>query len=71
MILDKGAVPVTDQNIDMKKVWQQDKDHYVHPWTDFSTFKEEGSLVVAGSDNVHIVDGDGSVIRTATAVSGL
>ena len=60
---------MTDQNIDMKKVWQQDKDHYIHPWTDFSTFKEEGSLVVADSDNVHIVDGDGK--RYMDGIGGL
>jgi len=60
---------VTDQNIDMKKVWQQDKDHYVHPWTDFSTFKEEGSLIVAESSNVHITDGDGN--RYMDGIGGL
>ncbi len=60
---------MTDQNIDMKKVWQQDKDHYVHPWTDFSTFKEEGSLIVAESSNVHITDGDGN--RYMDGIGGL
>ncbi len=47
-------------NIDMKKVWQQDKDHFVHPWTDFSTFKETGSMVLADSENVHVTDGEGN-----------
>lgn len=48
-----------NNNIDMKQVWQQDKDHYIHPWTDFSTFKETGSMVLADSDNVHVQDGEG------------
>ncbi|WP_370277538.1 aminotransferase [Pontibacterium sp.] len=48
-----------NKNIDMKQVWQQDKDHYIHPWTDFSTFKETGSMVLADSDNVHVQDGEG------------
>ena len=43
----------------MQTVWQQDKDHYIHPWTDFSSFHETGSLVVADSDNVYVRDGDG------------
>jgi hypothetical protein len=30
----------------MLNVWQQDRDHYIHPWTDFATFKETGSMVV-------------------------
>lgn len=46
-------------NIDMQQVWQQDKDHYIHPWTDFSTFKETGSMILADSDNVHVRDGEG------------
>lgn len=46
-------------NPDMQTVWQQDKDHYIHPWTDFSSFHETGSLVVADSDNVYVRDGDG------------
>lgn len=51
---------MSDNNkIDMKQVWQQDKDHYIHPWTDFSTFKETGSMVLADSDNVHVQDGEG------------
>lgn len=60
---------MTDQNIDMKKVWQQDKDHYMHPWTDYSTFKEEGSLIVTESSNVHITDGDGN--RYMDGIGGL
>ena len=25
---------------DTKDIWQKDKDHHIHPWTDFSTFKK-------------------------------
>ena len=45
------------KQVNMQDVWQQDKDHYIHPWTDFSTFKETGSMVLADSDNVHVKDG--------------
>ncbi len=47
------------KQVNMQEVWQQDKDHYIHPWTDFSTFKETGSMVLADSDNVHVQDGEG------------
>jgi len=57
------------KNIDMKQVWQQDKDHYVHPWTDFSTFKESGSMILADSDNVHVIDGEGR--RYLDGIGGL
>ncbi|MCG9555136.1 aminotransferase [Vibrio sp. Isolate31] len=46
-------------NTDMKKVWQQDRDHYIHPWTDFSIFKETGSMILAKGDKVHVQGGDG------------
>ncbi|WP_317929512.1 aminotransferase [Halioxenophilus sp. WMMB6] len=47
--------------IDMKDVWQKDIDHYIHPWTDFSTFKQEGSLILSDTDTdgVSVIDGDG------------
>jgi adenosylmethionine-8-amino-7-oxononanoate aminotransferase len=47
------------KQVNMQEVWQQDKDHYIHPWTDFSTFQETGSMVLADSDNVHVIDGEG------------
>ncbi|MYM61819.1 aminotransferase [Pseudomaricurvus sp. HS19] len=57
------------QPIDVKKVWQQDRDHYIHPWTDFSTFKETGSMVLTDSDNVHVQDGNGN--RYLDGIGGL
>ena len=57
------------ENVDMQQVWQQDIDHHIHPWTDFSTFKENGSMVLAGSDNVHVVDGEGR--RYLDGIGGL
>ncbi|TDO97961.1 aminotransferase [Marinomonas balearica] len=58
-----------NKSAEMYQVWQQDKDHYIHPWTDFSTFKETGSIVVEDSDNVHITDGDGN--RYLDGIGGL
>ena len=37
-------------NYDTQKIWEQDRDHQVHPWTDFATFKESGSLIVAEAE---------------------
>ncbi len=44
---------------DKQKIWQKDIDHYVHPWTDFSTFKDTGSLVVAEAEGAYVYDADG------------
>ena len=32
----------------------------MHPWTDFETFKEEGSLVLAESEGCYIYDSAGN-----------
>ena len=56
-------------NYDTKDLWRKDRDHYIHPWTDFSTFKEEGSLVMAESEGAYIYDSDGG--RYLDGIGGL
>ena len=45
---------------DTKTLWSKDKEHYIHPWTDFSTFKEEGSIVMSNSDGAYVFDSEGN-----------
>ena len=45
---------------DTKDIWQKDKDHHIHPWTDFATFKDEGSMILAESDGAHVIDSEGN-----------
>ena len=54
---------------DTQDIWQKDKDHFIHPWTDFATFHENGSLVVAESDGAYIFDSDGR--RYLDGIGGL
>ena len=54
---------------DTQDIWQKDKDHFIHPWTDFSTFQEQGSMVVAESDGAYIFDSDGR--RYLDGIGGL
>ena len=54
---------------DTQDIWQKDKDHFIHPWTDFSTFQEQGSLVVAESEGAYIFDSDGR--RYLDGIGGL
>jgi adenosylmethionine-8-amino-7-oxononanoate aminotransferase len=42
-----------------KTTWQQDKDHFIHPWTDFSTFKDDGSLVLTDASGITLTDSEG------------
>ncbi len=45
--------------IDKKSIWQMDKDHFIHPYTNFATFKEEGSQIISGAEGVYVIDADG------------
>lgn len=57
------------QEYDTHDLWKKDLDHYVHPWTDFNVFHEEGSLVVAEADGAYVYDSDGK--RYIDGIGGL
>jgi len=48
---------------------QQDKDHLLHPWQVFDTFKKDGAMPIAAADGAYIYDSDGN--RYLDAVGGL
>ena len=52
----------TDRNFsyDTEAIRKMDMDHHIHPWTDFATFKETGSLVVAESEGSYVYDSEGN-----------
>ena len=56
-------------NYDTEELRRKDRDHYIHPWTDFSTFKEEGSMVIAESSGCYVFDSDGN--RFLDGIGGL
>jgi adenosylmethionine-8-amino-7-oxononanoate aminotransferase len=49
--------------------WQQDKDHFIHPYTDFSTFAQEGSQVISKASGMHVTDNQGN--QFVDAIAGL
>ena len=48
---------------------EKDRNHFIHPWTDFATFKQEGSLVIAESEGAYVFDSDGN--RYIDGIGGL
>jgi len=52
-----------------REIWEKDRRHFLHPWTHFDSFKEEGSLVMAGGEGCHVSDINGQ--RYFDAVGGL
>ena len=65
----EAEVPSKFDQYDTQDIWQKDIDHFVHPWTDFATFHEKGSLVVAESEGAYIFDSDGR--RYLDGIGGL
>ncbi len=44
---------------DASAVWRKDRDHFVHPYSDFTTFPREGSQVVTRASGVRVTDESG------------
>jgi adenosylmethionine-8-amino-7-oxononanoate aminotransferase len=44
---------------DANSAWAKDRDHVLHPYTDFSTFKTNGSQVITGASGMYVTDSDG------------
>ncbi len=40
-------------------LWQKDRDHFLHPYTHFDSFKEEGSLVLVEGEGCYVKDAEG------------
>ncbi len=41
------------------QAWRDDRAHVIHPYTDFSTFKEEGSQVIERASGMYVTDTEG------------
>ncbi len=42
-----------------RSIWEMDRDHFIHPYTDFSVFAEEGSQVIRQASGVTVTDDKG------------
>ena len=54
---------------DNEDLRRKDRDHNIHPWTDFATFKEEGSEVMAEAEGVYVYNAKGE--RYMDGIGGL
>jgi len=54
---------------DTQDIRAKDIAHQIHPWTDFATFKDAGSLVLAEADGAFVIDSDGN--RYLDGIGGL
>jgi len=52
-----------------KEIWEMDKNHFIHPYTNYQTFKQEGSQVINEASGVHITDDNG--VKYLDGIAGL
>ncbi|MDZ4735762.1 MAG: aminotransferase [Rhodospirillaceae bacterium] len=65
----QNAKVIPNEKYDAKQVWEWDRAHWIHPWTDFAAFKEKGSTVICEGEGPYIYDGDGK--RHIDGIGGL
>lgn len=51
------------------ELWEMDRQHQMHPWTNFGPFEREGSLVITRGEGCYLWDAEGR--RYLDAVGGL
>lgn len=57
------------ESMDNQSVWQKDRDHFIHPYTDLSAFKKEGSQIISRAEGAYVTDADGN--RLLDGIGGL
>jgi adenosylmethionine-8-amino-7-oxononanoate aminotransferase len=57
---------VSRQN-EAKQLWLADKNHFIHPYTDFACFEREGSQVITRASGVEVIDSAGNTYLDAIA----
>lgn len=55
--------------LDAATLWQQDKDHFIHPFTDFSVFHEKGCELITDAEGIYVQDVHGN--RFIDGIAGL
>ena len=46
-------------NYNTEEIWRKDRDHFLHPWTHFDSFKKDGSLVITEGTGAYVTDARG------------
>jgi len=58
-----------NSNVDTRRIQQMDRDHFLHPFTDFKDLARRGSRVIVRGEGIHVWDSEGA--RLLDAMSGL
>ncbi|QTP55598.1 aminotransferase [Billgrantia sulfidoxydans] len=55
--------------LDAQALWQKDRDHFIHPFTDFSLFHDKGCDLIVDSNGIYVEDIHGN--RFIDGIAGL
>jgi putrescine aminotransferase len=58
-----------DHGTGANSLWRKDRDHFLHPWTHFDSFKRDGSLVIREAEGAYVTDATGK--RYLDGIGGL
>src|SRR6266481_3779343 len=64
-----GVWAASLDQVDPQDIWRKDRDHFLHPWTHFDSFKKDGSLVRARGEGAYVYDISGK--RYLDGIGGL
>ncbi|MCC5903407.1 MAG: aminotransferase [Halomonas sp.] len=59
----------TSVTYDAQDLWQKDRNHFIHPFTDFSLFHEKGCDLITNSEGIYVEDVRGN--RFIDGIAGL
>ncbi len=69
-VADTAPVPApVPTTVDAETLWRQDRDHFVHPFTDFSVFHDKGCELITDAEGIHVQDIHGN--RFIDGIAGL
>lgn len=49
----------TNTKFERTDLWEKDRNHAIHGWTDYQNFHETGSEILVEADGVYVTDVDG------------
>jgi adenosylmethionine-8-amino-7-oxononanoate aminotransferase len=63
------ATRTPPRTLDAQSLWQKDRDHFIHPFTDYSLFHDKGCDLITDSDGIYVSDIHGN--RFIDGIAGL
>lgn len=57
--MDSRSTNKLGNDFNQTEIWEADRAHFIHPYTDFASFHSEGSQIISSASGMHVIDADG------------